>query len=169
MLFERRLLKVLVAALVVAALAACSPDRNQSSLFAPESVGVLVVVTVLIVDQPLPTIRLTRTLRPDVPYSMATAGVNDATIQIRSGGRTLGYEQVPGQPGLYRVGGGPWPPIMPATLYELTVTTVEGEVLSASTTTPMPFAIDEWALSTNDGQTQLRTLQTFIFRPNNQS
>ncbi len=155
------MLAPLAASLLLAALTACSPDRNESSLFAPESIGLLVVDAVLIVDQPVPEIRLTRTLAPNVPFSMAVAGVNGATISIRSGGRALVYAQVSGQPGLYQVGGGPWPPVLPGTRYDLTVTTIEGEEMSASTTTPLPFRISEWALLTDDGQTQVRTLQTF--------
>jgi len=122
---------------------------------------VLVVDAVLIVDKPLPVVRLTRTLAPNVPFSMAAAGVDGAMITIRSGGRNLQYEQVPAESGRYRVGGGPWPPVLPGTRYDLTVMTIEGEEMSASTTTPQPFPISEWALLTDDGQTLLRTLQTF--------
>ena len=51
--------------------------------------------------------------------------------------------------------------MLPETRYELSVVTTAGEVLTASTTTPAHFSVDEWVLLANDGQTRLQTLQTF--------
>ena len=73
-------------------LSACSPERDPSTLYAPEAVGVLVVDAVLIVDQPLPVIRLSRTLRPDIPYSAAAALEPDATIVVRTASTEYAYD-----------------------------------------------------------------------------
>lgn len=138
---------------------ACSPDRDPATLFAPEAVGVLVVDAVLIVDQPLPVLRLTRTQPPDQPYDINDAGVTDAEVSITYGGQTHYYYHYDPQPGVYASYS---PPVVqPMTRYDLLVTTPDGEVLTAHTITPDHFSIDQWVLLENDGLTEVRDLKTF--------
>lgn len=156
----------LLAALLLLAggiLTACTPNRDPDTLFAPDAVGVLVIDAALIVDQPLPRIRLSRTLAPDAPYSAGAAVERDANMVIRTDAAAYVYEYftLGGGPGGYFPTAVPTPIVVPGTRYELEVTTQAGEVLTAGTTTPGRFAIDAWVLLSSDGQTSLRTLQTF--------
>lgn len=144
---------------LVMGLAACSPDRDPATLFAPDAVGVLVVDAVLIVDQPLPTLRLTRTQPPDQPYDIGDAGVINAEVSISYGGQTHYYYHYDPQPGVYTSYSPPL--VLPETRYDLHVATPDGEVLTAHTITPRRFGIDRWVLLADDGQTELRDLRTF--------
>ena len=154
-----------VLAALLTTLAACGTDRDPATLFAPEAVGVLVVDAVLIVDQPLPSLRLTRTQPPDTPYSLEDAGVAGATVTVTVGGEVRDYEPDGSSRGLYRPVLGPTelivPIVLPLTRYDLAVTTSAGEVLSATTTTPDHFTVDRWVLIAGDGVTEVRDLQTF--------
>jgi hypothetical protein len=83
--------------------------------------------------------------------------VTGATVIIRWGSgdveyleRTLGVYG-PGVPG---------PMVQPATTYQLEVRTTEGEVLTATTTTPAAFSADAWVLL-DDAGAVTRTLATF--------
>lgn len=142
-------------------LAACSTERDQADFFAPEGVDVLVVEAVLIVGQDFPTIRLSRTLAPDVPYTAESAAETGATITIRApaDGQAVGYQDI-GIPGLYN----PAYYILRVeaeTEYELEVITTRGERLTATTRTPAPFAVDSWTLMNSAGTADLRDLRTF--------
>jgi len=138
-----------IAALLAAllALVACSPERDESTLFAPQDVDVLVIDAVLIVDQPLPIMWLTRTIPPDVPYTLDVAGELDATVVITGGGVTVSYFSEPFTPGLYIPDvDGSVPLVLPETEYSLSVVTDEGEELTAVTRTPARLAVENWQL-----------------------
>lgn len=161
----RRRLRPLPVFLLLALLGACSPERDPSTLFAPDAVGVLVVDAVLMVDQPLPTLWLTRTLPPDVPYSRSVAGVTLASVTVGWGGTVRSYTPFHPLPGLYlpRLEGQETeaPLVEPLTRYDLRITTEQGEELTATTLTPDRFRIDRWVLLTADGATEVRQLLTF--------
>jgi len=161
------------------ALAACTPERDQSELFAPQDVDLLVIDAVLLVGQEYPVIRLTRTLAPDVPFNQDSAGEVGAAITIKamidSVGMAMPYLDVPGEPGYYQPNSGGGFEILPETEYRLTVRSSRGENLTARTLTPARFSADEWLLLDPSGTTELRTLQTFadagdsvFYRPENQ-
>lgn len=149
---------MIVAAALALLLTACSPERDPDSLYAPEGVGTLVVDMVLVVDQTLPELFLSRTQHPGEPYDLREASVSDATVTVtvgdappynffwRSEGYYVPYDR--------------WSTVLPDTTYDLRVVTSEGEVLTASTRTPPRLAVDSWVLlPTTPGQTEteLRT------------
>ena len=138
------------AALLVAlfALAACSPERDESSLFSPQDVDVLVIDAVLMVGQPLPSLWLTRTLPPDVPYTLELAGESGATIVITGGGVTVPYYyRANTSPGYYTPDvDGTAPLVLPETQYSLSVVTDRGEELSAVTWTPARLIVENWQI-----------------------
>ena len=70
---------------LLTAVTACTPERDQSELFAPEFLDILVIDAVLIVDQEYPLIKLSRTLAPNVPFNPETAGETGAAITISFG------------------------------------------------------------------------------------
>ncbi len=146
------------------ALSGCSTDRDPDSLYAPDAVGTLVIDAVLIVDQPLPSMRLSRTLAPNVPYTLEAAAEEGAMLVVTLGPEGLTTEVVyeaTATPGTYRPAGGAPPVVLPGERYAVAVTTEAGEVLTAETTTPQNFAINQWVLLANDGSTELRELKTF--------
>jgi hypothetical protein len=169
-----RIRQVLLLAALLTVTTGCTPEREQGELFAPGDVGVLVVDTVLIVGRNHPTVKLSRTLAPDVPFTQEAAAVTGAEISITANGRTVLYGAYPEKPGYY----GPLGPeaeIMPETEYLLEVATAQEERMTASTRTPARFAVDEWTLLDPSGNTEVRRLQTFAaagdsvyFRPENQ-
>lgn len=159
--------------IMLTTVAACSTERDQSELFAPEFLDVLVIDAVLIVDQYHPTIKLSRTLAPGEPFNQETAAEVRATVNIASSELVLHYRDVPDQPGVYETARGF--PIQPETEYRLTVQTMRGETLTARTLTPARFPVDQWVLLDPTGTYELRQLQTFAdagdsvyFQPENQ-
>jgi uncharacterized protein DUF4249 len=139
---------------------ACTPERDQADLFAPEGVGVLVIDAALIVDQSFPVLRLTRTLAPNEPYTLDAAGESGASISITRGNLTVNYG------GVSQPKGGYYPTntlrlIEPGTEYVLSVVTDRGETLTARTVTPERLSVDSWVLLEPDGDGELRRLQTF--------
>jgi hypothetical protein len=145
--------------------AGCTPDRDEATLFAPEAVGVPVVDMVLIVDQPLPPLRLSRTQAPDVPYDPAAAFLGGATVSVlhRIADDVVletVYRQDVGGP-QYVPRDTPVPVVLPGAHYILQVSTLDGETITAETTTPQRFAIDEWVLLDASGTVERRRLETF--------
>jgi hypothetical protein len=143
------------------AVAGCTPERDASNFFSPEEVDVLVIDVVLIVGEPLPFLRLSRTLAPDEPYTLANSGENGATVVItdQSGSRTT-YADDSGPEGLYTPLG-PAPIVQPSTTYDLFVETERGEILTARTTTPSRLQVARWvALNPADGS-ELYELETY--------
>lgn len=162
---------LLITLLVVSA---CTPQREQSELFAPQDVDVLVVDAVLIVGREHPTVKLSRTLAPLTPYTQQAAAEAGATISITGNGDTVLYGPFPENPGFY----GPLGPprvILTETVYTLAVESSRGETLTATTLTPAEFTADAWTLLDPSGTTELRRLKTFAdagdsvyFQPENQ-
>jgi hypothetical protein len=156
-----------VAALLGAGLMAtmgCSTERDPATLFAPDAVDQLVLDAVLVVDQPLPAIRLSRTQVPDAPYDVREANEDGASIVIRVGELEIAYVAAMANERTFYfnyVPAAPPPLVLPLTRYEIEVTTNRGEVLTATTTTPNRIVITEWMLLANDGQTDIRALKTF--------
>jgi hypothetical protein len=158
--FSNRHSVVIVLATVAVVLAGCSPDRDPATLFAPDAVNVLVIDAVLIVDQQLPVIRLSRTLPPDVRYTPEAAAESGAIVTLHTGSATFSYTELLA-PGVYGPAMTGPPPVLPGQRYDVTVITSAAEVLTAHTTTPDRFSIDAWVLRTSDGATDLRNLRTF--------
>jgi hypothetical protein len=157
------------------ATSACTPERDQSELFAPQDIGILVVDAVLVVDESNPLVRLSKTLAPDVPFTQEAAGVVGAVtyIQNLTTEAVFTYLDLPGEPGIYYSESAFT--VAPETEYELWVRTAEGEILSARTLTPARFQVDEWVLLDPTGTTELRQLKTFAdagdsvyYQPENQ-
>ncbi len=166
----------LILSAMASALLGCTPERDPNTLFAPEGIGILVIDAVLIVDQPQPLIKLSRTLAPDVPFTQENAAETGADIYIRNAatGASELYEDVLGFPGFYQAAGTGFT-VEPETEYELFLRSTEDEVLSARTTTPARFQVQEWVLLDSSGTTEIRQLQTFAeagdsvyFQPENQ-
>lgn len=139
---------------------ACTPERDQADLFAPEGVGALVIDAVLIVDQGFPVVKLSRTLAPNVPFDPEAAAVGGASISIVVDGFPIDYQDLAGRPGSY-VPGSFSPIVAPESEYHLYVATSEGEILTARTRTPARFKVDSWWLLAPDGASDLRRLETF--------
>ncbi|MGD8869376.1 MAG: DUF4249 family protein [Gemmatimonadales bacterium] len=139
------------------ALTGCSTDREPGDLFAPDEVGALVVDATLIVGDELPPVLLSRTLAPGDLFSLDGVAVTGAEVSIRWGSNEAAYNEL--APGVYWM---PAPPVVrPTTVYHLEVRSTEGEVLTASTTTPRAFSVNRWVLLDNNGESVLRTLGTF--------
>jgi hypothetical protein len=141
-------------------LTGCTPEREQSELFAPEYLDVLVVDAALIVGQPLPPIKLTRTQAPNEPFDPAEAAEPNATMTVTVDQDTITYANSPASPWIYWPEG-PWPLVQPETTYELLVEVPGGERLTARTTTPSVLTMEEWVLLNPSGTSELRTLRTF--------
>jgi hypothetical protein len=141
-------------------LTGCTPEREQGELFAPEYLDVLVVDAALIVGQPLPPIKLTRTQAPNEPFDPAEAAERNATMTVTVDQDTITYANSPASPWIYWPEG-PWPLVQPETTYELLVEIPGGERLTARTTTPSVLAMEEWVLLNPSGTSELRTLRTF--------
>lgn len=156
-------LKILLGAGATALLVAgCTPERDPAEFFADDGAGQLVVEGVLIVGQPLPPVRLSRTLPPGAPYTWEGAAENLATVVIiADGSDAIPYSQYGLAPGVYL------PPeyvvtvVAPGTTYDLFVETAVGEFLHAMTTTPRPFQVASWTLVDAAGLTDVRALRTF--------
>ncbi len=144
----------------------CSTDRDPATLFAPDAVGVLVIDATMIVGDSFPKVRLTRTLAPNVPYTLADAHEYGADMEISWSGGVVRYQEslaqyedefvafyspMPGTTGLVRQG----------TQYDITVTTTNGQALRATTLTPTNFSVEDWVLLSSDGSTVVRELRTF--------
>jgi hypothetical protein len=147
----------------LATFSGCSTERSQESLFAPQDVGALVVDALLIVEQPLPDIYLSRATRPDRAFDSLAAAERSATVTVSivlPGGSRIPYvysEAPPG--GRYQYLGSH--NVQPGYTYELEVITAQGEVLTATTRTPPLFSVADWLLLENDGQTIRRGLRTY--------
>ena len=159
---ERKHLRRLVAWLpLILLLAACDPQRDPASLFAPLDVDVPVVDGVLVVGKPLPTILLSRTQPADRPYSFRDAAIREADVRlITAAADTILYHESDRR-GFYH------PPhfsnlvVAPQTTYRLIVITEAGERIAAETTTPARLSVAEWVLLAGAGNPADRTLGTF--------
>lgn len=139
----------------------CSTDRDVAELFGPDESGVLVVDAVLLVGRPFPIVLLTRTARPDQLYEITAAVEGGAQVTITGGDQVVSYRSHSELPGLY------YPILLdppasgvvePNTTYRLRVETTRDEVVTATTTTPESFAIDEWVILDDD---DLSVMQRF--------
>jgi hypothetical protein len=153
---------VLTAAAALLLFTGCSPERDPASLFAPALIDVPVVDALLVIDEPLPPIYLSRTIMPDQPYFFDEAAIRNAQVQVLiDDTTTIDYAEDPEQPGVY-LPSLPEPPVVaPQTLYELRVSTEKDELVHAATITPARLVIDEWVLLDRTGQTVQRRLVTF--------
>jgi hypothetical protein len=142
-------------------LAGCSTERSPGEFYAPTDVGTLVVQGLLFVDQPMPSVRLSRTVAPDVIFDPVAAAVSGADVEIARGdGVVFDYREDARRPGTYR----PLDvstPVHPGTRYHLQVRTGEGEALSAETVTPPSFTVTEWVVLDEATLDVVRRLRTF--------
>jgi hypothetical protein len=145
--------------LLVVLVAGCSPDRDEASLFAPGDIDVPVVDALLLVDAPLPDIRLTRTIAPDAEFVFEEAAIVGARVRvIVAGADTVVYAE--DSAGIY-LPIDPAPTVQPDTRYDLDVTTDAGERVTATTVTPGRLQIAEWVLLDDAGEAVQRRLRTF--------
>ncbi|HKK71701.1 MAG TPA: DUF4249 family protein [Candidatus Krumholzibacteria bacterium] len=139
--------KALLAILALALLVGCE-DRV---VFNEEGVGLVVVDAQLIVDRPLPAIRVSRSLSPREPITPASAGERDAEVWVEDeDGTRVFYSGDRRRPGELLVPAGRYLPVddevlvRPDTRYDLFVRTALGEEVRATTTTPPAFEVEEW-------------------------
>lgn len=157
----------LVLTLGLALTSGCTPERDPATLFAPEAVGVLVVDATLIVGEPLPALRLTRTLAPDVPFTLSAAWESGATVLVTGPSGVVAYREYyeenaeNGLVAAYRPIGAVIPLVAPGARYDLSAVTTRGETLTATTVTPGEFRVSDWRLLTADGTSVVRSLRTF--------
>ncbi len=141
---------------LAAAFAGCAADRDPGELFGASTAGELVVQSLLVVDAPLPEVRVSRTTDPDVVPD-AGAAERDASVRVRVGADVHEYVEV--APGQYLP---PAPPVvLPETEYRLEVVTVRGERAAAATTTPARFDVTEWVLVDETTFQDERALATY--------
>lgn len=134
---------------------------GQRDLYTPQDVDVLVVDGVLLVDERLPTLRLSRTVSPDVSIVGSNAGESGATVQVwAEEGAVFAYTESAAEAGLY-LPPDPSPLVRPEAEYHLRVSSARGEVLTATTLTPPRLAIDEWLILDDAAEETLGQLQTF--------
>ena len=160
---------------LLAIMAGCSTDRDDSDFFAPAYVDVVVVDMVLVVGRPFPAMSLTRTTTPDKVFDARAQAVSGANVfvllpdltRVQYSETTLVGRYVPiTHTGLL---------VQPETTHSLHVITPDGENVTATTTTPSRFSIDDWVLLDDAGVNVQRTLKTFeefgdgvYFQPENQ-
>jgi len=142
-------------------MAACTPERDPSSLYAPQDVDVPVVDAVLVVGQPLPPLLLSRTQPADQEYSFRDAAISDADVRvIVADGDTVRYEETTWY-GRYEPIDEMGRLVEPSATYRLRIETTEGELVTAVTTTPAPIEVGEWVLLAGSGNPEDRVLRTF--------
>ncbi len=142
-----------------AMVAGCSGKRDPSEVLGVSEAGTIVVDAALMVGEPMPEIRLSRTTDPDRPYSVRGSAISGAAVEVRGAGRIIRYRELPSEPGFYFADS--FHPVNPETVYELRVVTQEGEVVTAQTLTPPLLEVDRWVLLENDGVTVRKVLKTF--------
>ncbi|MCY3869790.1 MAG: DUF4249 family protein [Gemmatimonadetes bacterium] len=142
------------------ALVGCKAERDPSSLFGPDASGVLVVDVLLIVDNPLPQVLVSETVKANVGYSKRWAGVGDAEVVISQGEQTFMYRPSSGfSTGSYR------PPlnaplVLPNTTYHLRVRS-QGREATAQTVTPGRLNIREAVLLDDETLEVIRELKKY--------
>ena len=143
------------------ALVGCEAERDPSSLFGPDASGVLVVDALLIVDQPLPRVLISETVKANVgSFGRWEASVDDAEVVITQGERTFLYS--PGfAAGYYYYMPPPNAPlVLPNTTYNLRVRS-QGREATAQTITPGRFDIREAALLDDETLEVIRPLNRY--------
>lgn len=141
------------------ALMGCKAERDPSSLFGPDASGVLVVDALLIVDQPLPQVLVSETVKANEGYlSRWEAGVGDAEVVITQGNQTFLYSSdlVPG----YYDPPPNAPLVLPSTTYHLHVQS-QGRVATAQTITPDRLDIREVAILDDETLEVIRPLKRY--------
>ena len=149
--------------LLIGFLVGCTPERDDSEFFSPEAVDLLVIDAVLIVGEPLPALRLSRSLAPDEPYTRESSDERGASIFVTDGeDREIPYVGWESEYGYYYVpAASPVPVVQPSTTYDLRVVSERGEVLTATTLTPEPLAVSRWVAIDPATNTEDRELKTF--------
>ena len=128
-------------------------DRDPDELFGPSEAN-------LIVDAPLPSVILRRTVAPGHSYSAAATALEGATVSIHSGDAVFNYRPDPVRAGSY-LPPDDAPVVEPSRRYELRVNTGDGPEIRAQTQTPARIRIDELRLLEDDLETELRRLRLF--------
>lgn len=160
---------------VLALVAGCSTDRDDSEFFAPAYVNEVVLDMVLVVGQTFPAMPLTRSTTPDQvfdPRNDAESGAN--VFVLLPDGTRIQYAET-SLPGRYVPVTHQGLLVQPETEYSLHVITADGESVTATTTTPKRFSIDDWVLLNDTGTSVVRDLKTFeefgdsvYYQPENQ-
>ncbi len=140
----------------------CSTERDPRDLLAPGQVGVIVVDAQLVVGKSMPRIRLAETQAPDQPYVRGMAGLDGASVEVRSSeGDVIRYGPTSAEPGMYGATDAPSGYLVrPHTTYALRVEAADGRVVTAETTTPDLFTVRDWLLLDDTGLTVRRRLAT---------
>ncbi len=141
-------------------LTGCEAERDPSSLFGPDASGVLVVDALLIVDQPLPRVLVSETVKANARGIDRLADVGDAEVVITQEEQTFVY-----RPSLGFFAGAYRPPrnaplVLPNTAYHLRVRS-QGREATAQTITPGRFDIREAALIDDETLEVIRSLNRY--------
>jgi hypothetical protein len=127
-----------------------------------DGVGLTVVDAVLIVGNPVPAVRVSKTLPANEPWSAEAAAEQGAEVTIvwdsLGTDARIPYEEVSGGAGLYRPLQAPI--VREGTTYRLRVRTSGGHVVRARTTTPSRLSVREWVQLNEDLSTR-GTLKTY--------
>lgn len=140
------------------ALVGCKAERDSSSLFGPDSSGVLVVDALLIVDKPLPQVLISETVKTNAGYSERWEGVGDAEVVISQGEQTFLYR--PGRGTGYYDSPPNAPLVLPNTTYHLRVRS-QGREITAQTVTPDRLDIREVVLLDDETLEVIRVLKKY--------
>ena len=153
------------------ALVGCEAERDPSSLFGPDASGVLVVDALLIVDQPLPRVLISETVKANAEgvdflvgvggtEVVISQGVGDAEVVISQGEQTFVYRlDSDFFAGFYRP-----PPnaplVLPNTTYHLRVRS-QGREATAQTLTPDRLNVREVVLLDDETFDVIRVLKKY--------
>lgn len=138
----------------------CAAERDSASLFAPVDAGSLVVDALLLVNRPLPPIRLSRATAPDVDYEFEAAAVSGAQMLVirPATSDTVVYAEGV-ESGVYIAQ--QFLIVGPGEKFELAISMTDGDIVQAATTTPPALAIADWILLDSTGTTERGRLRTF--------
>lgn len=137
----------------------CAAERDRSTLFAPEEVGILVIDAHLIVNKPLPNLFVRETVSPGDVYSRERAGVTDAEVVITQNGTQYLYQHSPDSLGYYLPPENA-PMVLPNATYSLSVRS-QGRVATAQTVTPAPIQIRDAVLLDDKTLQVIRNFKTY--------
>lgn len=142
---------------------------GERVVFNTDGVDQVVVDGVLIVDDTLPAIWISRTLDPQQPVTPETAGEVDAEVIVRDeDGNEFVYVEGRRLSGELIAPRGRYLPslddedvvVRPGVRYDLNVVTSRDETVRATTTTPPRFEVDDWVVLDFDLQV-IQTIQDF--------
>lgn len=133
-------------ACLLLAVSGCSGKRDPRELLGPGGEGVVVVDARLLVGDAFPTISLSTTQSPDVPFDDDLSALSGAVVTLTTGASDTVFYQEHSAGRYWRYDGTVADEVQPHTTYHLHVRTPDGHRVKAETTTPDSFHVREWLL-----------------------